>query len=141
MGMSDLPTALFPTGTITFLFTDIEGSTKRWEHNSSAMQAAHSLQEIILRRAIDSHEGYAYKMIGDAFQAAFSTAPQALRAAVDAQRALNSEDWPPEIGEVKVRMALHTGITRGERRRLRGSRLESRGAYPLRRLRRADAPL
>ena len=100
-----------PTGTVTFLFTDIEGSTKRWEANPAAMQAAFSRQEAILRHAIEANGGYAYKMVGDAFQAAFPTAPQALQAALDAQRALHSESWPAETGEVRVRMALHTGVT------------------------------
>jgi len=58
-----------PTGTVTFLFTDIEGSTKRWEQYPQQMQHAH--QEDILRRVIDANGGYAYKQIGDAFQAAF----------------------------------------------------------------------
>ena len=98
-----------PTGTVTFLFTDIEGSTKRWEHDASAMQVAHARHEAILRHAIEANSGYAYKMIGDAFQTAFSTAPQALQAALDAQRALHAEPWG-EAGELRVRMALHTGI-------------------------------
>ena len=68
-----------PTGTVTFLFTDVEGSTKRWEANPSAMHAAFARQEAILRHAIEANGGYAYKMIGDAFQAAFSTAPQCPR--------------------------------------------------------------
>ena len=76
--------AQHPTGTVTFLFTDIEGSTKRWEHDAGAMQVAHARHEAILRHAIAANGGYAYKMIGDAFQAAFSTAPQALQAALDA---------------------------------------------------------
>ena len=100
-----------PSGTVTFLFTDIEGSTKRWETHPQAMQAAFSLQEAILRHAIKANGGYAYKMIGDAFQAAFPTAPQALQAAIDAQLALYSERWPEEMGEVRVRMALHSGTT------------------------------
>src|SRR5207248_4540578 len=68
-------------------------------------------EEAILRQAIAANGGYAYKMIGDAFQAAFPTAPQALQAALDAQRALHSEKWPAEAGELRVRMALHTGAT------------------------------
>src|SRR5438067_11330896 len=99
-----------PTGTVTFLFTDIEGSTKRWEHDARAMQVAHARHEAILRHAIEANGGYAYKMIGDAFQTAFSTAPQALQAALDAQRALHAEPWG-EAGELRVRMALHTGVT------------------------------
>ena len=105
------PAGTHPTGTVTFLFTDIESSTRHWEAHPQAMQRAFARQEAILRRAIAANGGYAYKMVGDAFQAAFPTAPQALQAALDAQRALHAEQWPPETGEVKVRIALHTGIT------------------------------
>src|SRR5262249_12852829 len=106
-----LPMSSVPTGTITFLFTDIEGSTRRWEAHPQAMQAALARHEAILRHAIEANGGYAYKMIGDAFQAAFHTALHALRAAIDAQRAPHEERGPDETGEVKVRMALHTGVT------------------------------
>src|SRR5438045_2431895 len=92
-----LAMSTFPTGTVTFLFTDIEGSTKRWEQYPQAMRTAFDRQEAILRQAIEANGGYAYKMIGDAFQAAFSTASQALQATIDAQRALYSEQWPAEI--------------------------------------------
>src|SRR5690242_13845722 len=100
-----------PSGTVTFLFTDIEGSTKHWEEHRQAMQAAFARQEAVLREAIGANGGYAYKMVGDSFQAAFPIAPQALQAALDAQLALASEKWPTDIGELRVRMALHTGIT------------------------------
>jgi len=106
-----------PTGTVTFLFTDIEGSTRGWETDAAAMRAAFARQEAIIRHAVEANGGYAYKMVGDAFQAAFPTAPQALQAAIDAQVALHSETRPAGTGdtgekcEVKVRMALHTGVT------------------------------
>src|SRR6476469_7212389 len=99
-----------PTGTVTFLFTDIEGSTRLWEHHAAAMDPAHRRQEAILRAAIRAHAGYPYKMIGDAFQTAFQTAPAALAAAVAAQRALAAAPWPSPI-PLKVRMALHPGST------------------------------
>jgi predicted ATPase/class 3 adenylate cyclase len=98
-----------PTGTVTFLFTDIEGSTRLWERYSAEMPAAFQRQEAILRQAIADHEGYAYKMIGDAFQAAFATAPAALAAALAAQRSLAAEDWGP-IEPLRVRMALDAGV-------------------------------
>ena len=98
-----------PSGTVTFLFTDIEGSTRLWEHQADLMQAAFRRQEAILREVIAEHGGYAYKMIGDAFQAAFQTAPDALHAALAAQRALAATKWGP-IGPLRVRMALHTGV-------------------------------
>jgi predicted ATPase/class 3 adenylate cyclase len=99
-----------PTGTVTYLFTDIEASTQRWERQRAAMEQAFARHEEIMRAAMEQHGGYVYKMIGDAFQVAFSTAPAALAAAVSAQRALFREPWG-ESKPVKVRMALHTGET------------------------------
>lgn len=97
-----------PTGTITFLFTDIEGSTRLWEVHPQAMRTALARHDALMRAAIEAHEGHIFKTIGDAFCAAFSTAPDALNAALDAQLALASELWPEPI-RIKVRMALHTG--------------------------------
>ncbi len=99
-----------PTGTVTFLFTDIESSTRRWEQQPTAMAAAFAQQERLVRRAIAAHGGYAYKQVGDGFQAAFQTAPAALAAAVTAQRALAAAEWEG-VEPLRVRMALHTGTT------------------------------
>jgi len=99
-----------PSGTVTFLFTDIEGSTQWWEEHPEWMSHAFARQESILRTAAAAHGGYVYKMIGDAFQIAFETAPDALMAAIEAQRALQAEPWG-EFGPLRVRMALHTGVT------------------------------
>ncbi|MBK7975131.1 MAG: hypothetical protein IPK07_18235 [Deltaproteobacteria bacterium] len=77
-----------PTGTVTFLFTDIEGSTRLWESRAAWMEKAHARQEAQLRAAFAAHGGYPYKMIGDAFQVAFAAAPDAVAAAIEAQRAL-----------------------------------------------------
>jgi predicted ATPase/class 3 adenylate cyclase len=99
-----------PSGTVTFLFTDIEGSTQWWERHPEWMAQAFARQEAILRSAAAAHAGYVYKMIGDAFQVAFDTAPEALEAAIDAQRALYAEPWG-DTGPLRVRMALHTGVT------------------------------
>src|SRR4051812_37521052 len=98
-----------PTGTVTFLFTDVEGSTARWEHRTEAMQAALARHDALLRATIVEHGGHVVKTMGDAFHAAFSRAPDALAAAVDAQRRLLAESWD-EIGGLRVRMALHTGV-------------------------------
>ena len=97
-----------PTGTVTFLFTDIEGSTALWERYPEAMRQALARHDAILREAIAAHRGHVFKTIGDAFCAAFSTAPEALAAAAAAQRALHGESWG-EVGPLRVRMALHTG--------------------------------
>src|SRR5215203_5908154 len=82
-----------PTGLVTFLFTDIEGSTKLWEMYPGAMQVALERHDAIMREAIASNGGYVFKTIGDAFCATFQTAPSALLAAVDAQRMLSEEKW------------------------------------------------
>jgi predicted ATPase/class 3 adenylate cyclase/Tfp pilus assembly protein PilF len=97
-----------PTGTLTFLFTDIEGSTKMWERDSSVMQVALARHDELLRRAIEEHGGYVFKTVGDAFCCAFLTAPDALEAALEAQRFLLKERWA-ESTPLRVRMALHMG--------------------------------
>ncbi len=96
------------TGTFTFLFTDIEGSTGRWENYPEAMRAALARHDALLRGAIERRGGHVFKTVGDAFYAAFTVATDALDAALDAQRALAAEAWG-EVGPIKVRMALQTG--------------------------------
>ncbi len=98
-----------PSGTVTFLFTDIEGSTQRWERDRDAMSAALARHDAILRNAIESGGGFLFKTVGDAFCAAFPTAPGALAAALAAQRALAAEDFAA-AGGVPVRAALHAGV-------------------------------
>lgn len=98
--------------TITFLCTDIEGSTRLWEDHPAAMSAALTQHDSLLRSFLESHEGCVFKTVGDAFCAAFTDTGQALRAAAEIQR------WLPPLqvaaGEgtlgLKVRMALHTGF-------------------------------
>ncbi|MBV9279632.1 MAG: adenylate/guanylate cyclase domain-containing protein, partial [Chloroflexi bacterium] len=97
-----------PSGTVTFLFTDVEGSTRRWEQHPTAMDRAIARHDAILKRSIEEHRGAVFKTVGDAFCASFSTAPQALRAALSAQRALAAEAWDDECA-IRVRMAVHTG--------------------------------
>ena len=97
-----------PTGTVTLLFTDIEGSTRLWEAHAAAMRAALARHDALLRRCIEDHDGHVFKTGGDAFCAAFHTASDAAAAALDAQRALAREPWP-ETAKLRVRMALHTG--------------------------------
>ncbi len=97
-----------PSGTVTFLFTDIEGSTALWERDQAAMATAVARHLTLLRAATEAHNGVLFKVVGDAVQAAFPTAPDAVAAALEAQRALVQEAWPEGIGPVRVRMALHT---------------------------------
>jgi predicted ATPase/class 3 adenylate cyclase len=97
-----------PSGTVTFLFTDIEGSTRLWERHPEAMRTALARHDALLRQAIESRGGHVFKTVGDAFCAVFSSAPDAARASLDAQRALHAADWDA-VGAVRVRMALHTG--------------------------------
>jgi predicted ATPase/class 3 adenylate cyclase len=94
--------------TLTFLFTDVEGSTSLWEKNPKAMSEALVRHDEILRTALEAHDGHVFKTVGDAFHAAFPTAPKALSAALDAQRTLHRAEWE-ETGPLRVRMALHTG--------------------------------
>jgi class 3 adenylate cyclase len=98
---------VLPRGTVTFLFTDIEGSTWLWEQHPQLMPDALARHDAILHQAIIEQAGVVYKVIGDAFQAAFATAPAACAAALAAQRALAREAWGL-VGALPVRMALHT---------------------------------
>ncbi|MFN8592073.1 MAG: tetratricopeptide repeat protein [Thermomicrobiales bacterium] len=100
-----------PSGTVTFLFTDIEGSTRLWERDATAMWRTIARHNAILGEAIRRHDGHHFKTIGDAYQAAFADPAAAVAAAVDAQRALAAEAWP-ETGIIRVRMALHQGAAR-----------------------------
>ncbi len=92
-----------PSGTITFLFTDIEGSTRRWEQLPDVMQGELAEHDRILKDAIDRHGGYLFSPGGDGFGIAFAGAHAAVTCAFEVQRALAAAELPP------VRMALHTG--------------------------------
>jgi class 3 adenylate cyclase len=99
-----------PQGNVTFLFTDIEQSTRLWELYPVAMWNAFTQQEQIIRQVCSLHTGFVYKMVGDAFQVAFATAEQALLAAVEIQRSLIAAAWG-ETDQLHIRMALHSGTT------------------------------
>jgi predicted ATPase/class 3 adenylate cyclase len=102
------PASARPTGTVTFLFSDIEGSTVRWERDSDAMADALARHDALMRAALEARGAYVFKTVGDAFCAAFATTRDALGAALDAQLALAAEDFSSVEG-IRVRMALHTG--------------------------------
>ena len=101
-----------PTGNVTFLFTDIEGSTERWEQHPDAMRRALERHDELLRVALEHHRGYVFKTVGDAFCVTFTLAPDAVAAALDAQRSLAVEDWAAygeRFAPIRVRMSLHSG--------------------------------
>ena len=100
-----------PVGTVTFLFTDVEGSTRLWEEHPDAMHDVLARHDAIVREAIEGHGGHVVKTTGDGFHAAFASARDALEAALAAQQALAAE--PPLQGVVvKARMGVHTGEAR-----------------------------
>jgi class 3 adenylate cyclase len=105
-----MPTAARPTSTPTFLFTDIEGSTRLWEAHPDAMHQAVARHDALVRQNVEAHGGFVFKTLGDAFCAAFGTAPDALAAALGAQQALHAEPWPEAV-RIRARMALHTGAS------------------------------
>ncbi len=97
-----------PAGTVTFLFTDIEGSTRLWQHDEVSMGAALTRHDDLLRQVIAEHSGVVFSAMGDGLAAAFGTASAAIAAAVAAQRVLGGEVWPTGTA-LRVRMGLHTG--------------------------------
>ena len=98
-----------PTGTVTFLFTDLEGSTRLWEQQPDAMKDALARHDSILRETVESHGGHVVKATGDGFHAVFATADRAIAAALGAQLALCAEPWS-ETGPLRVRMGFHMGV-------------------------------
>ena len=98
-----------PSGTVTFLFTDIEGSTRLWDTAPGDMRAALEGHDAIVRGAIEVHRGYVFATGGDGFAAAFASPIDAVAAAGAAQAALGLESWP-EAAMLRVRMGLHTGV-------------------------------
>jgi class 3 adenylate cyclase len=98
-----------PSGTVTLLFTDVEGSTRLWDAERDAMAAALRRHDEILRDAIEQAGGYVFKTAGDSFCAAFSSARAGLDAALAAQRNLAAQSWPTSR-PIVVRMGLHAGV-------------------------------
>ena len=101
------PTQSLPSGTVTFLFTDIEGSTKLSQQYPEQMPALLVRHHAILNQAITAHNGFTFEIVGDSFAVAFHNASDALEAALDVQRVLHAEAWSP--APIKVRMGIHTG--------------------------------
>ncbi|HET9394042.1 MAG TPA: adenylate/guanylate cyclase domain-containing protein [Candidatus Rubrimentiphilum sp.] len=101
--------ALPQTGVLTFLFTDIEGSTTRWDRAPEAMAGALAAHDAILSGTIEAQSGSVFKRVGDAFCCVFASPERAAMAAVDVQRKLAEERWDSAVGELRVRIGLHTG--------------------------------
>ena len=96
-----------PSGTVTFLYTDIEGSTKLAQQYPEEMPAMLARHHEILDQAISVHHGFAFQIVGDSYTVAFHNTRDALAAALDIQHALHMEAWSP--APIKVRMGIHTG--------------------------------
>ncbi len=99
-----------PTGTVTFLFTDIEGSTKLWERDEAAARQVLVRHDEIIEGFVEKNEGMLVRPRGegDSRFAVFEMAPKSVAAAVDIQRAFVNEPWPTDE-PLKIRMSLHTG--------------------------------
>jgi class 3 adenylate cyclase len=112
-----------PRGTVTFLFTDIAGSTARWQRDRSAMAAAVERHLALLDAAIQHHGSVHFKSVDDAVQAAIPTVPQAVAAAVAGQRTLLTEDLPgePQLTPVTVLRLTAAASGRGARSRAAAS--------------------
>ena len=96
-----------PSGVVSFLFTDVEGSTRLWEADDEAMAASLARHDEILREVVESRSGHVFSTAGDAFAVAFPSAASAVEAAIDAQLWLHRADWPGP--PITVRMGIHTG--------------------------------
>jgi predicted ATPase/class 3 adenylate cyclase len=105
-----------PHGTVTFLFTDLEGSTRRWEAHPAEMRDALARHNTIVRGAVESHHGVVFSTMGDGMAAVFASARDAVRAVLVAQAGLAAEDWGEVTGPLAARMGLLTdeGVLGGE---------------------------
>jgi predicted ATPase/class 3 adenylate cyclase len=105
-----------PQGTVTFLFTDLEGSTRRWEAHPQEMRDALARHDAIVRGAVESHGGVVFSTMGDGMAAVFASAREAVRAVLAAQQGLGAEQWGEVTGPLAARMGLLTdeGVLGGE---------------------------
>ena len=103
------PQTALPSGAVTFLFTDIEGSTPLWEQHPEAMRAILLRHDALLREVIERQEGRVFKTVGDSFCAAFASAADAVGAALEAQQTLDAEAWDDGV-RLRVRIAVHAGV-------------------------------
>jgi class 3 adenylate cyclase len=98
-----------PSGTVSFLFTDIEGSTSLWERDADGMRRALARHDEIVHGSVAAHAGYVFATGGDGFGVAFGSPEEAVAAALAAQHGLVGEAWPSGL-DLRVRMGVHTGV-------------------------------
>ena len=110
--------ANLPSGTVTFLFTDIEGSTKLAQQRRGSWERLRDRHAEILREAIKAHHGYLFEIVGDSFCVAFHKPGDALLAALAGQRGLNAEPWGDT--PLRVRMGINTGVAEPDEHHYRG---------------------
>ena len=99
----------WPSGIVTFLFTDLVGSSSRWDSASTEMESAVMVHDEILSSAISDHDGQVVKKTGDGFLVAFSDPVDAVNAAVQAQVSLNATAWDAALDDIEVRMGSIPG--------------------------------
>ncbi|MFT5204094.1 MAG: putative ATPase/class 3 adenylate cyclase [Candidatus Aldehydirespiratoraceae bacterium] len=105
--MSQPATPQPPSGVVTFLFTDVEGSTRLWAEDADAMSASLQAHDTILRGSFESRGGFVFTTAGDSFAVAFAKTTLAVEAAIASQEALANAVWPGPA--LRVRMGLHLG--------------------------------
>ena len=98
-----------PSGTVTFLFTDIEGSTRLWDQHPDAMAQAMETHDALLENVVVAKDGYIFSQAGDGWGIAFGSPSSAIEAALEIQDRLAARDWVSPITDIKVRMGLHSG--------------------------------
>ena len=99
----------FPSGIVTFLFTDIEDSSPKWDSDRAAMEVAVAAHDDLLADAIERNQGHVVKKLGDGVMAAFADPLNAVVAAVAGREALDSISWDEPVGQLRARMGIHTG--------------------------------
>jgi predicted ATPase/class 3 adenylate cyclase len=103
-------TAAPPTGTVTFLFTDMEGSTRLWDEFPTVMNDVLARHDDLLGGVAEANDGYVFSRAGDGWGIAFASSADAVRAALEIQHKIADEDWPAPVGSIRLRMGLHAGI-------------------------------
>jgi predicted ATPase/class 3 adenylate cyclase len=98
-----------PMGTVTFVFTDMEGSTRLWDQAPDAMNVVVARHDELLETVVVGHGGYVFARAGDGWGIAFGSSSSAVRAALEIQQRIASEQWPQPISDVRLRMGMHAG--------------------------------